>query len=100
MNKQEIIERISIARTKANLSARALSQKIDMNEGYINRLENKKDFLPSIEVLIKIIEECGITPEEFFYQSPFEYEKDKEIINLLKKAKPEVKKIIIDLLNL
>ena len=100
MNKQEIIERISIARTKANLSARALSQKIDMNEGYINRLENKKDFLPSIEVLIKIIEECGITPEEFFYHSPFEYEKDKEIINLLKKAKPEVKKIIIDLLNL
>ncbi len=100
MDKQEIINRISFARTKANLSARALSQKIDMNDGYINRLESKKDFLPSVEVLLNIINECGITPEEFFYHNSFDYEEDREIIQLLKRAKPEIKKIILELLNI
>ena len=55
MNNFDIITRIGIARNKANLSARALSQKIDMNDGYINRLESKKDFLPSVEVLLNKI---------------------------------------------
>ena len=63
--KRDIIIRISRARTNANLSARALSQKIEMNDGYINRLESKKDFLPSVEVLLKIIDVCGLTIEEF-----------------------------------
>ena len=45
MDKNEIINRINIIRNKANLSARALSQKVELNDGYINRLESKKDFL-------------------------------------------------------
>ena len=68
--KQDIIIRISRARTNANLSARALSQKIEMNDGYINRLESKKDFLPSVEVLLKIIDVCELTIEEFFVVTP------------------------------
>ena len=35
MNKYDIIERIAKARISANLSARKLSQKIGMNDGYI-----------------------------------------------------------------
>lgn len=81
--KQDIIIRISRARNNANLSARALSQKIDMNDGYINRLESKKDFLPSLDVLLKIINVCGLTCEEFFYENSRDYAKDKEIIKLL-----------------
>lgn len=69
MDKIEIINRISYLRTRANLSARALSQKIEMNDGYINRLEAKKDFLPSVEVLLRIIEACGSTTEEFFIRT-------------------------------
>lgn len=46
MERTEIINRISFLRTRANLSARALSIKIGKNEGYINRLEAKKDFFP------------------------------------------------------
>ena len=99
MDKQEIIKRISQIRINANLSARALSQKIDMNDGYINRLEYKKDFLPSIEVLLKIIEECGITTEQFFYYDIDEYEKDFEIIKLLKNVSEEEKNAIITLLK-
>ena len=85
MEREDIIKKISIARTNANLSARALSQKIEMNDGYINRLESKKDFLPSVEVLIKIIEACNMSVEQFFYNDFLNYEKDMKILNLLKK---------------
>ena len=69
MDRNEIINRINICRNNANLSARALSQRIELNDGYINRLESKKDFLPSLEVLLKIIEECGVSAEHFFYEN-------------------------------
>ena len=39
MDIKEIIKRIGIIRTKANLSARALSQNAGLNDGYINRLD-------------------------------------------------------------
>ena len=78
-----IINRISQVRTQANLSARALSQAIDLNEGYINRLESKKDFLPSVEVLLKIVEACSISMEEFFYHNGRDYKNDMRIMELL-----------------
>ena len=67
MKKEEIINRISIARTNAKLSARALSKEAGLNDGYINRLESKKDFLPSMEAFIEIVEACGMSLEQFFY---------------------------------
>ena len=97
--KQDIIIRISRARTNANLSARALSQKIEMNDGYINRLESKKDFLPSVEVLLKIIDVCELTIEEFFYDNYSSYKIDKEIIDLLKNTNDEKKKAILTILK-
>ena len=97
--KQDIIIRISRARTNANLSARALSQKIEMNDGYINRLESKKDFLPSVEVLLKIIDVCGLTIEEFFYDNYSSYKMDKEIIDLLKNTNEEKKQAILTILK-
>ena len=97
--KQDIIIRISRARTNANLSARALSQKIEMNDGYINRLESKKDFLPSVEVLLKIIDVCGLTIEEFFYDNYSSYKIDKEIIDLLKNINEEKKQAILTILK-
>ena len=54
MDKNEIISRIGYFRSKAKLSQKALSIEIDMNIGYINRLESKKDFSPSLDVLLKI----------------------------------------------
>ena len=97
--KQDIIIRISRARTNANLSARALSQKIEINDGYINRLESKKDFLPSVEVLLKIIDVCGLTIEEFFYDNYSSYKIDKEIIDLLKNTNEEKKQAILTILK-
>ena len=99
MNKYDVIERIAQIRTNANLSARKLSQKIGMNDGYINRLESQKDFLPSVEVLLKIIEACNMSVEQFFYNDFISYEKDMKIINLLNRVSDREKEAIITLLE-
>lgn len=98
MDKQDIIERIGYFRTKAKLSQKALSMDIDMNIGYINRLESKKDFLPSVEVLFKIIKNCGITEEEFFYSDIENYEQDKQIISKLKGLSREKREALLKLI--
>lgn len=98
MEGQEIISRIGYFRTKAKLSQKALSIDIDMNIGYINRLESKKDFLPSVEVLLKIIEACGITEEEFFYSDIQNYEEDKHILCKLKELPLDKREALLKLL--
>ena len=99
MDKNEIINRINICRNNANLSARALSQRIELNDGYINRLESKKDFLPSLEVLLKIIEECGVSAEHFFYENIHDYERDKKLLTLLNNLSSEKKDYLIQFLS-
>lgn len=99
MNNLDIINRIGIARNKANLSARALSQKIEMNDGYINRLESKKDFLPSMEVMLKIIEACGMTEEEFFYHNINEFKQDMKLIEEFRDIGQDKKEAILKLLK-
>lgn len=98
MNGIDVIERIGYFRTKAKLSQKALSIDIDMNIGYINRLESKKDFLPSVEVLLKIIKACGITEEEFFYSDIQNYEEDKKILYKLKELPSDKREALLKLL--
>ena len=99
MNREEIIERIGIARHNAGLSAKALSELAGLNKGYINRLENGKDFMPSLEALLSIIEACGITEEQFFYHDINVYKQDMELISSLKTASNEKKLAIVTLLR-
>ena len=100
MNKDDVVERISVMRTKAGLSARELSLKIGKNSAYISRLESKNDsFEPSVSALLNIIEACNSTECEFFYHDIYAYAKDKEIIELLKTASPIKKDAIISLLK-
>lgn len=96
---QSIIQRISYFRKKANLSQKQLSIDIGMNIGYINRLESKKDFLPSLEVLEKIINVCNITPEYFFYFDYKSYEEDEKVINMLKKLDSNKREALLRLLS-
>lgn len=97
MNLDDVIERIGILRIRANLSARALSVKIGKNPGYINRLETQKDFVPTITVLFDIIEVCGSTPEEFFYENMFEYKTDKQAFEFFKNLTEKQKQAIMNL---
>ena len=98
MDGKEIIDRIGYFRTKAKLSQKALSIDIDMNIGYINRLESKRDFLPSLDVLLKIIDACGITVEEFFYSDIQNYEEDKHILCKLKELPLDKREALLKLL--
>jgi len=96
----DIINRISYLRTRANLSARELSLRIGKNEAYINRLEYRKNFEPSITVLLDIISACGSTVDEFFYYDLTQYASDTQVIALLQNCKNDNKKqAIIELLK-
>lgn len=79
LSKEEIIDRIGIARHNAGLSAKALLELAGLNKGYINRLENGRDFLPSLDALLNIIDACGISEEEFFYHDINSYKQDMEL---------------------
>ena len=96
MDNIEIINRIGYIRVRAKLTQKALSAAIEMNPSYINRLESKKDFLPSLEVLLKIIEVCGSTPEEFFYNDISSYEKEKQLLNKIKSLPTDVKDFMLN----
>lgn len=99
MNKDDIIFKIGTIRRDANLSARALSTRIDLNEGYINRLESKKDFLPSMEVFFRILEECNYTAEKFFYHDSNNFERDMEILERIKALPDEKKEALLTFLK-
>ena len=100
MNKNDVVFRIGQARNKAGLSARDLSLRIGKNEAYISRLESKNDsFEPSVSALLEIISACGMTETEFFYYDINQYNKDKEIIDLLKHSSPITKESIINLMK-
>ncbi len=95
MNKEELIFRIGTIRRENNLSARALSLKIDMHESYINRLETQKDFLPSLEVFFKILDVCNCSPEKFFYHDYKNFDRDMEFLEILKNMSDEKKNALL-----
>ena len=96
MKIKDVIARIGYFRNRANLSAKALSLSIDKNPAYINKME-RGEYEPSMKVVLDIIEACGITPEEFFYEDISSYKIDKETLSLLKRA-DETKKLAIQAL--
>lgn len=96
MSKNEIIERIGYIRVRAKLTQKGLSTAIGMNFNYINRLESQKDFLPSLEVLLKIIEACGSTPEEFFYHDISAYASDRVLSEKINALPSDVKDFILN----
>lgn len=104
MDRKEIVNRIGYIRVRAKLTQKALSYAIGMNPSYINRLESKQDFLPSLEVLLKIIEVCGSSEEEFFSRDIADYERDKELVEKIKSLPEDVKGWILnydqDLMNM
>ena len=99
MTQLDIIERISIIRTRANLSARALSIRIGKNPAYINHLETGKHIEPSLSTLMDICEVCNVSMEEFFYENFEQYLLDKQTLAFLKTLSPAQKNAIMNLYN-
>ena len=99
MELNELIDRISFIRTRANLSARKLSMEIGKTESYINRMEVARNFAPTFETLTDILDVCNISIEEFFYYNIPAYKQDQQIIELLKCVDFDKKAAIISLLK-
>ena len=92
---KELIFKIGTIRREANLSARALSLKIDMHESYINRLETQKDFLPSLEVFFKILDACNCSAERFFYHDYNGFNSDMELLDKFKSLSEDKKQALL-----
>ena len=57
--------RIAFLRTDKNISARELSLRLGQSNGYISSIETGKS-KPSVDMLIYICEELGVSMSEFF----------------------------------
>lgn len=65
MYEDVFFERIAKLRDEKGVSARDMSLSIGQSAGYINNIENRKNF-PSMTVFFYICEYFNISPKEFF----------------------------------
>ncbi len=93
---KDILFRIGYFRNKHNLSARETSLQLGYSDSFINRIERNNVEL-KVSTLLSFMNLIGISPMEFFYPKPENYEKDKEIFLLITSLSEENKRTIIDL---
>jgi len=65
MLEEQFCRRLAELRIQKGVSARDMSLSIGQSAGYINNIENGKNF-PSMTAFFYICEYLNITPEEFF----------------------------------
>ncbi len=97
MTIKEIIDRISLIRANANLSARELSLIIGKNPAYISQLENTESFEPSLSALLDILAVCNVSVEEFFYHNMQQYKSDKKLLDFFSTLSEKQKDAILHL---
>lgn len=98
MDLTEVINRIGYFRNRANLSARALSLEIGKNPAYITKLE-AREYEPSMQIMLDIIDACNTTVEEFFYKDITSYKIDKDALKIIERLNPKQKSALIELLE-
>lgn len=79
----QFCRRLAELRIKKGVSARDMSLSIGQSTGYINNIENGKNF-PSMMGFFYICEYLGISPEEFFAFETENPVKSSEIAESLK----------------
>lgn len=97
-NRQFLIDRLGYLRTRAGLSARELSQRLDKSIAYMAKFE-KGDFSIPTEILLDAIDICGSTAEEFFWEDIAKYKEQKELLSMYDKLSSESKQTIKDLIK-
>lgn len=98
MELKDILGRVGYIRNKANLSARELSLRMGKCHQFITYIENGRTKL-NMETLLLFLEICECPIEKFFYDNMEDYERDKELNNLIKSLPSEKKDHIIGLLK-
>lgn len=81
---EKFAERLTKLRIEKGVSARDMSITIGQSEGYINNIENKKNY-PSMSTFFYICEYFGITPKEFFDYETEDPKLSEELLKELRK---------------
>lgn len=98
MEIKEILTRVGYVRSKANLSARELSQRMGMSPQYVAQLESGRIVL-TVEKLLQILEICEFPIERFFSSDIADYKIDNELKTLIEALPTDKKKNIIEFIK-
>ena len=96
MDQQFIRERISILRTKKNISEYRMSTDLGHSKSYIQSISSGRS-LPSMSEFLYICEYLGVTPREFFDDSINDPQLVQELYELSRNMPEDNLKILIDL---
>ncbi len=96
MDQQFIRERISILRTKKNISEYRMSTDLGHSKSYIQSISSGRA-LPSMSEFLYICEYLGVTPKEFFDDSMDDPRLVHELYELSRNLSEDNLKILIDL---
>lgn len=96
MDQQFIRERISILRTKKNISEYRMSTDLGHSKSYIQSISSGRA-MPSMSEFLYICEYLGVTPKEFFDDSINEPHLVKELYELACDMSEDNLKILVDL---
>lgn len=99
-NRYKIGKKIREIRKKAGLTQEIFSEKINIEPSSLSNIENGKSY-PSMQTVLKVMEEFSVSPEKFF---DFEYlikeeELENEIIEIIKKQPLDKKRIMYKLIK-
>ena len=96
MDLQFIRERISILRTKKNVSEYRMSTDLGHSKSYIQSISSGRS-LPSMSEFLYICEYLGVTPKEFFDDSINEPQLVQQLYELARSMSDENLKMLINL---
>ena len=91
-------KRLSELRISKGISARELSLSLGQGAGYINNIENRRNF-PSMNMFFEICEYLNISPLEYFEYTIKDSDPHKEILIMLQKMDREDLELLQKVLN-
>ncbi|MBQ3692524.1 MAG: helix-turn-helix transcriptional regulator [Clostridia bacterium] len=98
MEKEDFINRLVRLRMNKGVSARDMSLSLGQNPGYINNIENGKNF-PTMQGFFYICQYFQITPKEFFDTETTDPPKIHELVEITKDLSFEQLNLIIKLIK-
>ena len=96
MEPKFISDRISVLRTKKNVSEYRMSTDLGHSKSYIQSISSGKS-MPSMGEFLYICEYLGVTPKEFFDDSINDPQLVQELYELSRHLSEENLKILVDL---
>lgn len=91
----DVLARLGYFRNKNNLSSREVSARLDASSGHFNRIERGNVEL-KMKTFLDFLEIVNISPIEFFYPKPENYEKDKELLEAIFTLSDDKKQTLLD----